>query len=106
MRMRPTLMLLLATGSLLAGCHKQQEQPTDTNATETVAPMPEAPAPAPEPAPAAKPETKPVTPKAKRAPEPTADQQILDDADATGMTSHATPDADQSGSGAAGNDQH
>lgn len=68
---------------LLAGCKQHQENPPETNnaaeAPEPVAPPPPPPAPAPKPKPvaAAKPKPLPATPE---------DQQVLDDADATGMT--------------------
>ena len=105
MRIRSTLITLLAAGSLVAGCHKAPEQPPENQAIE--APKPEAttpkPAPAPEkPAKPAKP-AKPVAAKVKAVPEPTADQQMIDDAEATGMTSHASHDDEASGS--AGNSQ-
>jgi outer membrane biosynthesis protein TonB len=93
------LMVLLAVGLAIIGCRKQsepappEEQPTETNMVET-APPPSAPAPVLPPivTPKANPKPKP-----KPAPEPTADQQILDDAAATGMTSRSS--SDDSGAG-------
>ena len=100
MRIRSTLITLLAAGSLVAGCHKAPEQPPENQAVETTKPV--APAPKPAPEEPAKP-AKPVAAKVKAAPEPTADQQMIDDAEATGMTSHASHDDEASG--AAGNSQ-
>jgi hypothetical protein len=102
MRIRSTLITLLAAGSLVAGCHKEPEQPPENQAIET--PKTAAPVPKPVPAPEkpAKP-AKPLVAKVKAAPEPTADQQMIDDAEATGMTSHAAHDDEASGS--AGNSQ-
>jgi hypothetical protein len=102
MRIRSTLITLLAAGSLVAGCHKAPEQPPENQAVETPKPVAPAPKPAPVPEKPAKP-AKPVAAKVKAAPEPTADQQMIDDAEATGMTSHASHDDEASGS--AGNSQ-
>jgi len=101
MRTRFPLIVLLATGVLLAACHKQQEPTPENQVVEAPAPVAETPPPAPEPAPAPPPKVASTKPGA--APEPSADQQMIDDADATGMTSHTTHDAD--GSDAAGNSQ-
>jgi predicted small lipoprotein YifL len=83
--------------SLLAGCSRSEpdEAPPAENAVsdealpapeETRAPEPE---PAPEPAPVATANTVAPPPAAEIAP----DEQMLDDADATGMTARATRDA-------------
>ena len=97
MRIRSTLIAFAATGSLLLGaCHKQQpQQPSDNQQTEAPAPVEQTQAPAPE----APPPPKPIKPKPKAAPKPSADQQMLDDADATGMTSHTSSDDGASGAG-------
>ena len=100
MRLRPTLVVLALAGSLLGACHKHSEAPPENQQTETPAPPPPAPAPVPEPVTAA---PKPVAPKVKAAHKPTADEQMIDDADATGMTSHTTTDDDASGT--SGNSQ-
>ena len=91
MRIRSTLTALVIVGSLGA-CHKRSAPPPDNQQVETPTPVPapETPVPAPEPKIA---EPKPAAHKIKAAPKPTADEQMLDDADATGMTSHAAPDA-------------
>ena len=102
MRIRSTLIALLAAGSLVAGCHKQPKQPPENQAIEAPKPVAPAPTPAPEPEKPAKP-AKPVAAKVKAAPEPTADQQMIDDAEATGMTSHVSRDGDTSDT--AGNSQ-
>jgi hypothetical protein len=81
----PLLAGIAATALLVAGCKKHEEQPPVQN--EPVAqPEPVAPPPPPPVEPAPKP--KPILPKAKPAPEVSADQQVIDDADATGMTAH------------------
>lgn len=107
MRSRSTLVFLLAIGSLLGACHKSREPAPDNQAVVIPAPVQQAQTPEPEPLP--EPTPKPVPPKPKAAPKPTADQQMLDDADATGMTSHVSQDtgsSDSSGtSDTAGNNQ-
>lgn len=87
----------LLTAMALAGCSRsepEQQQPTDTNMvedtgvteSEAAAPTPVEPAPVevapPAPAVVEPPREKPVAP----------DEQMLDDADATGMTSRVTRD--------------
>ncbi len=103
MRRMTSLLMLAAAGSLLVACHKHAEQPDDNLTTAT--PEPAAPSPTPTPTPTPKPKAPPkiAAAKVKAAPEPTADQQMQDDADATGMTSHVSRDAD--GSDTAGNSQ-
>lgn len=92
MRTRTALITLLAASSLLAACGKAPEQQPENQQVEAPKPVALAPKPVATPAPA--PEVKPVAPKVKAAPEPTADQQMIDDADATGMTSHTARDSD------------
>lgn len=91
MRTRNALIALLAASSLLAACSKAPEQAPENQQSE--APKPVAPPPKPAAKPLPAPEAKPEPVKAKAAPEPTADQQMIDDADATGMTSHTSRDA-------------
>jgi PBP1b-binding outer membrane lipoprotein LpoB len=68
---------------LLAGCKQHQEPPAENNAVEAPKPVV---APKPQPAPPpAKPKTA-AAPKAKPLPATPEEQQVLDDADATGMT--------------------
>jgi hypothetical protein len=94
--------MLLAAASALAACHKAPEQqPSENQASEAPKPVAPPPKPAPKPVPAPVPKADPV--KVQAAPEPTADQQMLDDADATGMTSHASRESDASN--ASGNSQ-
>ncbi len=107
MRNRSILIALAATGSLLGACQKHSEPPPETQNVET--PEPVAPPVATPPKPSETPTPKPAKPRAKAAPKPSADEQMLDDADATGMTSHSAPDTDPSGSsdpsGPTGNQQ-
>ncbi|WP_454882903.1 hypothetical protein [Sphingomonas oryzagri] len=77
---------------LVTGCNRHQEPVQQEQVQE--APRPAAPTkPAPKPAPVAA--TKPVVHKAKPLPPTPAEQQVLDDADATGMTART----DRSGGG-------
>lgn len=92
MRIRSAMITLLAASSLLSACNRAPEKAPENQESE--APQPEAPAPKPIAEPAPAPVEKPAAPKVKPAPEPTADQQIIDDADATGMTSHVSRDGD------------
>jgi outer membrane biosynthesis protein TonB len=101
MSIRTPLLAAAVAGLLLGGCHKQREPEPENQTTETPAPVVPEPAPAPEPVEA--PTPKPVAPKPKAAPKPSADEQMLDDADATGMTSHANRETDASDG--AGNSQ-
>ena len=102
MRVRSTLIFLAAAGSLLGACHKGHEQPPENQAVENSTPAPQPSVPPPAAKPVEKPARK-VALKAATAPKPTADEQMLDDADATGMTSHAPHDPDTSD--ASGNSQ-
>jgi len=102
MRVRSTLIFLAAAGSLLGACHKDHEQPPENQAVENSTPAPQPSVPPPVPKPIEKPIPKIASPRAA-APKPTADEQMLDDADATGMTSHASHDPDTSD--ASGNSQ-
>lgn len=98
MRIRRALSSGIVMAALLAaGCGKSPDRPPDQS-IEAAPTEPSEPAPAPVPhPPAAKPAPEPVAvaPRVKPAPEPTADQQVIDDAEATGMTAHVDPDQDQ-----------
>jgi hypothetical protein len=76
---RPTI-AALATLTLLAACGSEPEAPPEPAPAETAEPAPVAPAPPPPPP--------PVENVAEEAPvvELEPDQQVLEDADATGMT--------------------
>jgi hypothetical protein len=101
MRLRSTCVVLLVAGSLVAGCKRAPEPPPE-NEPANVA-TPEAPPPEPpQPAPMA---VEIEHPKAKPAPELTADQQIIDDADATGMTSRASHSDDGAETTGGGNSE-
>jgi outer membrane biosynthesis protein TonB len=83
MRMKWPVIALLGGTLLLAGCKRQhEEQPVENTPAEAPRPVV---APTPAPPPVEKP--KPVAaPKPKPLPATPEDQQVLDDADATGMT--------------------
>jgi len=73
---------MLGATLLLAGCKQHREPPAQNQAVEAPKPVV---APQPKPEPVAPP--KPVAaPKPKPLPPTPEDQQVLDDADATGMT--------------------
>lgn len=76
----------LATLTLLAACGSEPEAPPEPAPVETVEPAPVPPAPPPPP---------PVENVAEEAPvvELEPDQQVLEDADATGMTARVDRDA-------------
>lgn len=100
--LRPAaLAALLATALLAAGCKKAPEPPPENVVVEQPAP----PAPVPEATP--EPEPKPVVNEAALIPsdEPSADEQMREDAEATGMTSRVRPIEAPSDSAAAGNVQ-
>ncbi len=81
---------LLALALLVTACRKHEEappEPQENNAAEAPLPAP-VPAPTP-PAPIVEP-PKPKVVRAAPAPEVPADQQVIDDADATGMTSRVS----------------
>jgi PBP1b-binding outer membrane lipoprotein LpoB len=96
MKTRLTLLTLIAAGSLIAGCQKASPPPAENQDQNVTAPEPK-PAPLPtkpiDPMPAP---PKPEAPKVKPAPKVTAEQQVIDDADATGMTSHVDRGGDTS----------
>ena len=101
MRMRSTCIALLVAGALIAGCKRTPEPPPEnepTNVATPEAPPPEPPQPVPAP-------VEIEHPKAKPAPEPTADQQIIDDAEATGMTSRSSHSDEGSETTGSGNSQ-
>jgi PBP1b-binding outer membrane lipoprotein LpoB len=82
---------------LLAGCKQHREPPVENTPTE--APKPVVP---PKPvAPAAVAEPKPAAPKAKPLPPTPEEQQVLDDADATGMTARVDRAGENNGAQAA-----
>ncbi len=98
------LLPLLTLGVALAGCSGGSESPeaAPTEAAEEnfASPAEEAPAPAPEPLPSAEPVPEVDTNLALPPEEPVApDEQVLDDADATGMTSRINRDEPQSDAG-------
>ncbi|MGK6323935.1 hypothetical protein ACMGDM_12750 [Sphingomonas sp. DT-51] len=89
---------LFATAALaLAGCSRDPEPAPEPSATVEEAPAPEpTPTPTPEPTPLASPsplgnETAVLPPEE----EPAPDEQMLDDASATGMTARATRKAER-----------
>ena len=91
---RQSRTLLIAAGTaliLLAGCSRSAPDPAEDKDT-TAAEAPAAPAPAPEPAPEAKPVEKTARADIPPEPEPAPEAQMQDDADATGMTAHVSPD--------------
>jgi hypothetical protein len=80
--------LWLPAALLLAGCSRQEPEeaaPTEANASE-VAPLPEAAPPAPLPAPSPTASPTPANPEAEPI---AADEQMMDDAAATGMTARS-----------------
>jgi outer membrane biosynthesis protein TonB len=83
MRFKLPILAAAATMMLVAGCRKAEEAqpPVENRPVEQPKPV-AAPLPAPKPVEAPKPKA----PKAKPAPKPSADEQVQDDADATGMT--------------------
>ncbi|MBY9061586.1 hypothetical protein K7957_01395 [Sphingomonas yunnanensis] len=86
---------LLATAALaIAGCSREPEPAPEPTPSEEAVPTPE-PTPAPEPSPVASPSdltnnTAALPPEEKPAP----DEQMLDDASATGMTARARREAE------------
>ena len=101
MSTRLPLLALAVAGLLLSGCHRQSAPEPENEVIAAPAPVVQTPEPEPEPVVAPTPE--PVVPKPKAAPKPSADEQMLDDADATGMTAHANRESDTSDG--AGNSQ-
>ena len=99
MRTRPSLILLiLMSGLALTACHKENAEPEQNEAMENISTPA---APEVEPAPPLTNAATTEAPKVKPALEPSAEQQILDDADATGMTSRTA--REDTGTDAAGN---
>lgn len=95
MRTKLSIMVMLGGTLLFAGCKQHQESPTQNQATET--PRPAA-TPLPRSTPPATP--KPVAPKPPKPPKPkplpltSTEQQVIDDADATGMTARVDRSSD------------
>lgn len=94
---RPALLLMLAACAGLGACSRSEpEQPPESNLTlEQVEPpapepTPSETAPAPEPT-ATENDSLPLPPAEEAAP----DEQMLDDASATGMTAHSSRDEDE-----------
>jgi len=89
------LVALAAVTLLLPGCRKAPEQPPPNNMTmelpETPAQPPASPPPAPEPASRPKAENKVALPAA---PDISEDEQMREDAEATGMTSRMSDRSD------------
>jgi hypothetical protein len=99
MRTNFVLAMLAVVGSLLGACHKDQEQPPEnviTRAPEADVQKPTAPGPAPSTEPTRTAAAQSPVLNDAAAPDPSADQQMQDDAEATGMTSHAARDTDPS----------
>ena len=97
-----SLLGLAVAGMLVTACRRHEEPPPENtwNGAESEALPPVRPAPAPEPPePATPPPSVSNLAEIRPAPEDTPDQQVLDDADATGMTSRVSRD------GESGNDQ-
>lgn len=98
MRLRPALFAGLGAATLLlAACHRSEPPPplAENDAMTTPEPpLPLEPAPVPQ---VVEVPTSEAPPKPKPAPEVSADQQVIDDADATGMTAHANHDGDDGG---------
>jgi glucose/arabinose dehydrogenase len=99
--------------ALLAGCNNKSEPDTQPSETENVGAdaqpepvQPEPATPTPEPAPVERP-TPVATPIAAepREPAPSPDAQMLDDADATGMTARITRQESQGNAGQANEHQ-
>ena len=106
MRIRALALTGLGIATLLASCHRSEPPPPPAENDAMVEPEPVAP---PEPAPrAVEVPRAEAPPRPKPAPEVSADQQVQDDADATGMTAHVTH-GDDAGDGqpasGGGNDQ-
>ena len=97
-----SLLGLAAAGMLVAACHRHEEPPPENESNgaviDTLPPARPVPAPKP-PEPEAPPPPVSNLAEIKPAPADTPDQQVLDDADATGMTSRVSRD------GEGGNDQ-
>ncbi len=107
MRIRPSLLAGLGTALLLAACDRSAPPPPPAENDAMTAPEPVAPpAPPPQVVELPKPEA---TPKPKPAPELSPDQQVQEDADATGMTARANRGDEDAGDSqpatGAGNDQ-
>jgi len=100
MRTKLAVAAILGTTLLLAGCKQHQEPPVENTPTEAPKPV-VAPKPAPTPAPTPVAEPKPAAPKAKPLPPTPEDQQVLDDADATGMTARVDRAGENNGAQAA-----
>jgi outer membrane biosynthesis protein TonB len=101
MRTKLAIAAMLGGTLLLAGCKQQhQEPPAQNEAAEAPTPV----APPPPPPPVEKP--KPVAaPKPKPLPATPEDQQVLDDADATGMTARVDRSGNASDTKAATNQE-
>jgi outer membrane biosynthesis protein TonB len=95
MKTRATLLTLIAAGSLIAGCQKASEPPAQNEGQNVTVPAPKPVAPPPKPV-EPTPPPKPILPKVKPAPKVSEEQQVIDDADATGMTSHVDRGGDTS----------
>lgn len=86
MRMKISIAMTIGAALLVAGCNRHQE-PVEQNQVQE-APKPVVP-PKPEPKPIPVEAPKPVVKKAKPLPPTPAEQQVIDDADATGMTARS-----------------
>jgi outer membrane biosynthesis protein TonB len=97
MRMKLSVMAILGGALLLASCKQHQEPPVQNEPTEAAQPV----AAPPKPAPVAIPKPAAPKPKPKPLPETPAEQQVLDDADATGMTARVNRSAENGAAPAA-----
>lgn len=85
-RMKISIATAIGATLLLAGCNRHQEPVAQEQVKEAPKPVaPPKPEPEPKPVPVVAP-PKSVVQKAKPLPPTPAEQQVLDDADATGMT--------------------
>jgi PBP1b-binding outer membrane lipoprotein LpoB len=92
MRKTVSIMAILGGPLLLMGCNQNQQPPEQNQATEAPKPVV---VPKPKPTPVATP--KPAKPAKPKPLPPTPDQeQVLDDADATGMTARVNRAANES----------
>ena len=94
MRLRPVLIAGIAATTLsLAACDRSPPTPPPAENDAMVEPEPTPPPAEPVPQVVELPKAE-APPKPKPAPEVSADQQVLDDADATGMTARVARDGD------------
>ncbi|HEY0315827.1 MAG TPA: hypothetical protein VGC28_06120 [Sphingomonas sp.] len=95
--MKLSVMAIMGGALLLASCKQHQEPPVQNEPTEAAQPV----VARPKPAPAATPKPAAPKPKPKPLPETPVEQQVLDDADATGMTARVNRSAENGAATAA-----